>query len=277
MADNDEVTSAGTEIGDAALTRKRLLRDAGLLGVALVGGGSLGVGRGLAELTGLTASAAAASALILTPEQEEGPYYVALEKIRKNISLGRPGVPFTLRIKVVSSATGKPIKNAACDIWHCDASGVYSDESVENTVGQTWLRGVQLTNANGVAEFDSIYPGHYMGRATHIHVKVHIGGTKSGTQYSGGHVSHTGQLFFNDAISSHVYALDAYAADTAARVLDPADNVYTQQGGAKSLVALTMLGTSVADGFLGTVTLGVNPASTPSAVGGNGGAPPVPG
>ena len=268
MEDNDDVTSG--------LTRKRLLRDASVLGVALVGGGSVGVGRGLAELTGLTASAAAAAALVLTPEQEEGPYYMALEKIRKDITLGRPGVPLTLRLKIVSSATGKPIKNAACDVWHCDASGVYSDESVENTVGQTWLRGVQLTNASGIAEFDSIYPGHYQGRATHIHVKVHIGGTQSGTQYSGGHVSHTGQLFFDDAISSHVYALDTYAADTAARVLDPADSVYTQQGGSKSLVALTMLDTTVAAGFLATVTLGVNPASTPSAVGvgGNGAAPP---
>jgi protocatechuate 3,4-dioxygenase beta subunit len=267
MADRDELSSG-------SLTRKRLLRDAGVLGVALVGGGSLGAGRGLAELTGLTASAAAATALVLTPEQEEGPYYVALEKIRKNITLGRPGVPLTLRIKIVSSATGKPIANAACDIWHCDASGVYSDESVESTVGQTWLRGVQLTNGSGIAEFDSIYPGHYQGRATHIHVKVHIGGTTSATQYSGGHVSHTGQLFFDDAISGQVYALDAYAADTAARVLDPADGVYTQQGGAKSLVKLTRLGTTVADGFVGTVTLGVNPASTPAAVGGSGGGPP---
>ena len=116
----------------------------------------------------------------LTPEQEEGPYYVALEKIRKNITLGRPGVPLRLRITVVDSKTGKPIPNAACDIWHCDATGVYSDESVESTVGQTWLRGVQLTDVHGVAEFETIYPGHYVGRATHIHVKVHVGGAKAG-------------------------------------------------------------------------------------------------
>jgi protocatechuate 3,4-dioxygenase beta subunit len=263
--------------GDNALTRKRLLRDAGLLGVALAGGGTLGAGRGLAALA---ADAAAGTTLALTPEQEEGPFYVALEKIRKNITLGRPGVPLELRIKVVNSQTGKPIKNAACDIWHCDATGVYSDESSQNSVGSTWLRGVQLTDANGIAEFTSIYPGHYTGRATHIHVKVHIGGTNGGTTYSGGHVSHTGQLFFDDAVSSQVYALAPYTSDTAARVLDPTDGVYTEQGGPKSLLKLTRLGATAAGGFLGTITLGVNPASTPAAVGvsgggGPGGAPPT--
>jgi protocatechuate 3,4-dioxygenase beta subunit len=273
MEHSDDLKSAG-------LTRQRLFRDAGVLGVALIGGGSLGAGRGLAELSGLAATAAAAGALSLTPEQEEGPYYVALEKIRKDITLGQPGVPLTLKLKIVNSTTGKPIRNAACDIWHCDASGVYSDESVENTVGATWLRGVQLTGADGIAEFDTIYPGHYAGRATHIHVKVHIGGTNGGTTYSGGHVSHTGQLFFDDAISGQVYVLAPYTSDTAARVLDPADGVYTEQGGAKSLVKLNLLGATVANGFLGTVTLGVNPASTPAAVGvsgggGNGG-PPAP-
>jgi protocatechuate 3,4-dioxygenase beta subunit len=274
MDEKDDTTSAAV-LPDGVLTRKRLLRDAGLLGVALVGGGTLGAGRGLAELSGRSANTAAAAALSLTPEQEEGPYYVALEKIRKDITLGRPGVPLTLRFKVVNSSTGEPIKNAACDIWHCDARGVYSDESVENTVGATWLRGVQLTGADGIAEFNSIYPGHYAGRATHIHVKVHIGGAKGGTSYSGGHVSHTGQVFFDDAISGQVYALEAYAADTAARILDPADGVYTEQGGARSLLKLSRLGATVADGYLATVTLGVNPASTPAKIGATSGGNPT--
>ncbi len=255
------------------VTRARLLRNAGVLGGALAVGGSLGAGGAFAELTGAAALTAGAAALDLTPEQEEGPYYVALEKIRKNITLGQPGVPLKLRITVVNSKTGKPIPNAACDIWHCDATGVYSDESVESTVGQTWLRGVQLTDAHGLAEFQTIYPGHYHGRATHIHVKVHVGGTKSGTTYSGGHVSHTGQLFFDDAISTGVYALDPYATDTDARTLDPVDSVYTQQGGKKSVLRLRLLGNSVSSGYLGTITLGVNPASTPAAVGQSGGPP----
>lgn len=250
------------------LTRAQLLRDAGVLAGALAVGGAVGAGNALA---GMGVLAVGAAALSLTPEQEEGPYYVALEKIRKNITLGRPGVPLKLRMTIVSSVTGKPIRNAACDIWHCDASGVYSGESVESTVGQTWLRGVQLTDANGLAAFETIYPGHYVGRATHIHVKVHIGGTKTGTSYSGGHVSHTGQLMFDDAISSEVFALAPYSSDTDARTLDSGDRVYTEQGGKRSLLKLTKLGSTLAQGYLGVIALSVDPGATPAAIGVAGG------
>jgi protocatechuate 3,4-dioxygenase beta subunit len=250
------------------VTRAKLLRDAGALGGALAVGGTLGAGNALA---GLTVAAAGGAALSLTPEQEEGPYYVPLEKIRKNITLGRPGVPLRLRMTILSSRSGKPIPNAACDIWHCDATGVYSDESVENTVGQTWLRGVQLTDTHGLAEFDTIYPGHYVGRATHIHVKVHIGGMKSGATYSGGHVSHTGQLMFDDAISTQVFALAPYATDTDTRTFDSQDRVFTEQGGRRSQLKLTKLGAAVADGFLGTIALTVDPQATPAGVGVPGG------
>jgi protocatechuate 3,4-dioxygenase beta subunit len=249
------------------LTRAQLLRDAGMLGGAIALGGAVGAGNALAELSGVAAVAAGAAALGLTPEQEEGPYYVALEKIRKNVALGRPGIALKLQMTIVNSQTGKPIRNAACDIWHCDATGVYSDESVEGTVGQTWLRGVQLTDAHGLAEFETIYPGHYVGRATHIHVKVHIGGTKTSTSYSGGHVSHTGQLMFDDAISTQVFALAPYSSDTDARTFDSADHVYTEQGGKRSQLKLSKLGTAISDGFLGRITLGVDPAATPAGVG----------
>jgi protocatechuate 3,4-dioxygenase beta subunit len=248
------------------ITRRRLLRNAGVLGGALVAGGALG-GGGLAAVTRAGAAATLAGALTLTPEQEEGPFYVALEKIRKDIRLGRKGVPLRLRISVVNASTGKPVSGAACDIWQCDATGVYSDEASERTVGQTWLRGVQLTDAHGVALFDTIYPGYYQGRTTHIHVKVHVGGTTTGAAYAGGHVSHTGQLLFDDAISTEVYKLAPYSTETVTRTTNSADRIYTQQGGSKSRLKLTRLGSSVADGFLGTITLAVNPAATPAAVG----------
>jgi protocatechuate 3,4-dioxygenase beta subunit len=62
---------------------------------------------------------------------------------------------------------GKPIHSAAVDIWHCDAGGLYSDESSNGTAGQTFLRGVQLTNKKCYATYKTVYPGHYTGRATH--------------------------------------------------------------------------------------------------------------
>jgi protocatechuate 3,4-dioxygenase beta subunit len=244
------------------LTRRRLLESAGALGIAAAAGGSVGASRVLAATTATSSG----SALALTPEQEEGPFYVALEKIRKNVTLGKPGIPLHLTLKVETTA-GKPVSGAACDIWQCDASGVYSDESSESTVGQTDLRGVQLTDKNGLAEFVTIYPGHYQGRTTHIHAKVHVGGKVSGAAYSGGHVSHTGQLLFDDAISTQVYALAPYNAETVARTYNTQDHVYEDQGGSKVLLKLTKLGTTVSQGFSAAITLVVDPAATPAAVG----------
>jgi protocatechuate 3,4-dioxygenase beta subunit len=234
------------------VSRRRVLQQAGALGLAVAAGGVLG------SLPEQADAADLASALTLTPEQEEGPFYVALEKIRKNITLGRPGIPLHLQMKVVDTK-GKPVVGAACDIWQCDATGVYSDESSESTVGQTWLRGVQFTNASGVAQFVSVYPGHYQGRTTHVHVKVHIGGAK-------GHVSHTGQLLFDDAVSTVVYQHAPYTSDTAARVYNASDHVYTEQGGVKSKLKLTKLGANATDGYLGKITLVVNPKATPQPV-----------
>jgi protocatechuate 3,4-dioxygenase beta subunit len=259
------------------LTRRRLLENAGVLGLTAAVGGGVGTGPGVAAVTSAVALATASS-LTLTPEQEEGPFYVAIEKIRKNITLGRPGVPLNLKIKL-EDTSGKPIKGAACDIWQCDALGVYSDESSESTVGQTWLRGVQFTDAHGLAEFITIYPGHYAGRTTHVH--VHVAGKADGGTYSGGHVAHTGQLLFDDSITSEVYQLAPYTSDTASRVLNTSDRVYEDQGGSKSALKLTKLGRTVADGFLGAVTLIVNPKATPALIGatssGTGGSAGAPG
>jgi protocatechuate 3,4-dioxygenase beta subunit len=115
--------------------------------------------------------ASGAITCVLTPELTEGPYYVPDEKVRRNITEGKPGLPLTLQATVVNASTCKVIKGANVDIWHCDAGGVYSAFG-SSSPDQTFLRGVQPTNAKGVATFQTIYPGWYMGRAVHIHVKV---------------------------------------------------------------------------------------------------------
>ena len=62
----------------------------------------------------------------LISEQEEGPYYVEDETLRRNITEDKPGVPLVLAVMLVDAKTCRPLNNAALDIWHCDAAGIYS-------------------------------------------------------------------------------------------------------------------------------------------------------
>lgn len=206
----------------------------------------------------LSRTVSAAPACVLTPEQTQGPYYIAREKVRSNITENRPGAPLHLQITVVDASTCKPIKNAAVDIWHCDAGGIYSGFVAASTGGspggsgptdkKTFLRGIQLTNSKGRATFRTIYPGWYRGRTTHIHVKVHLGG------HVAGHVVHTGQLYFPDSLTQRVYQHGAYKSRAAARdTFNRTDGIF-QNGGRQSMLTLKSDGHG---GYVGAITLGM--------------------
>src|SRR5207302_10585116 len=179
-------------------------------------------------LTGLESdpSEAAQVSCILTPEQTEGPYYIAGEKLRRNITDGRPGLPLQLQAYVVDATTCRPIRNAAVDIWHADAGGVYSGFGA-GASSRTFMRGIQRTNAKGLAVFRTVYPGWYQGRTVHIHVKVHIGGN----------VVHTGQLYFRDSLTDAVYRRAPYNARPSRDTRNAADAIY-RDGGSKSLLSV---------------------------------------
>jgi protocatechuate 3,4-dioxygenase beta subunit len=201
---------------------------------------------------------------VLTPGQEEGPFYIDLAQVRQDIVEDRPGVPLALAVIVIDSNTCEPIRDAAVDIWHCDALGVYSGEPSEGSEGETYLRGIQLTDGNGLAEFATIYPGQYPGRTTHIHVKIHIDGRQSDGTYSGGYVSHTGQLFTSDRRDAEVFALSPYNRITAEITARNTDGIFRDQSGSSSVLALARAGNSLArDGLRARVTLGVDPSATP--------------
>jgi protocatechuate 3,4-dioxygenase beta subunit len=249
---------------DHRLTRRQTLGIAGAAGTAVVLGGGAGkVISHLAEDPSEVDAATAARSCKLTPEVTEGPFYVPLDRIRRDITEGRPGVPLTLKIRVIDVHKCAPIRSAAVDIWHCDAGGLYSDEASNDTSGQTYLRRVQLTNRRGFATFRTVYPGHYTGRATHIHMKVHVGGKARDGTLRGGHVSHTGQLFFAESANSSVYALAPYSSDTAQRTLNSSDSIYGQAGGSRAEVSLSG---SASAGYVGKISVGVNPKATPAAV-----------
>jgi protocatechuate 3,4-dioxygenase beta subunit len=224
-------------------------------------------------------------ACLLTAEQEEGPYYVDDEKVRTDITEGKAGVPLRLKIAVLHAKRCTPLTDVAMDIWHCDAGGIYSGFTANHPMGfggpggpggpppgefgprrgprvidsTRFLRGVQTTDASGMAEFVTIYPGWYLGRAIHIHIKVH----------AGGHVAHTGQLFFPEEITADVAKLEPYAKhQNVHRTTQDEDDIFEHQHGAMGMVTLDRLEPrSNAAGFTATVTLAVDPDATPGPVG----------
>jgi protocatechuate 3,4-dioxygenase beta subunit len=225
---------------DGHLTRRSLLRLAGVAAAAVGADALKGSWFTDEASAGPAAVASGAVSCVLAPEQTEGPYYVANEKARRNITEGRPGRPLTLRLAVVDASTCRPIKGAAVDVWHCDALGSYS--GVDGDDG-TFMRGVQRTNAQGIATFRTVYPGWYQGRTVHIHVKVHVRGN----------VVHTGQLYFPDRVTDAVYRRSPYSRRPNRDVRNTADAIY-RNGGRRSLLGLKKSGT----GYVGTIRMGVH-------------------
>jgi protocatechuate 3,4-dioxygenase beta subunit len=201
--------------------------------------------------------AATAGSCLLTPEQTEGPYHIDVGLIRSDISEGRPGIPLELYFLVQRTGTCQPISDATVEIWHCDALGQYSgfgeqttqrqgeqsdsdsggpaDTLLATTLESTralaegaqlldnrlrFLRGGQVTGRDGRVTFATIYPGWYRGRTVHIHVKVH----------SGANNVHTGQLYFDDALSSEIYAQAPYSSHPGRDTTNATDKIYALGG-----------------------------------------------
>jgi protocatechuate 3,4-dioxygenase beta subunit len=117
----------------------------------------------------------------------EGPFFFCTNPGSADIARGLLGAPLTIALRAINAATCEPIRDAVIDIWHCDTKGLYSghnlavDEAVKSpnhtppVNGERFCRGALRTDADGIAEFRSIYPGYYLERAIHIHFKVHFG------------------------------------------------------------------------------------------------------
>ena len=150
----------------------------------------------------------------LTPEQTEGPFYFDPKLLRSDIKEGRPGVPLLLRVQVVDTTDCAAFANARVDVWHCDSAGVYSGYDSERSAGETFLRGTQRADAQGVVSFATIYPGWYEGRATHIHCKAIAADGREVTT----------QFYFPDELSDSVYRDPAYAASRGGRRTTNADD-----------------------------------------------------
>lgn len=220
-------------MSEGRLTRRGSLAKLGGAGIAAA------LGWKAVDATGAGPAAVASGAVscVLAPEQTEGPFFLPGDRVRRNITEGRPGAPLTLKLTVLDVSMCKPIRGASVDIWHCDAAGVYAAAS-----GKTFLRGIQRTDAKGVATFKTIYPGWYPGRTVHIHVKVSLGGN----------VAHTGQLYFPDKVTDAVYARAPYGARPRRSTRNPDDAIY-RNGGSRSTLKLRKVGSA----YTGSITLGI--------------------
>ncbi|WP_371670359.1 intradiol ring-cleavage dioxygenase [Streptomyces sp. NBC_00289] len=281
---------------NTTITRRRALA---VTGGTLAAGGLAVAGYQSAfadDATATTTEAAAASAtsgtcMTLMSSVTEGPYYLDGALVRKDITEGKSGVPLTLRLTVVDATDGcTPVPGAAVEIWHCDAWGYYSGYTTANPGGsapaesedgstaddQTYLRGYQIANANGVVKFETIFPGWYTPRTCHIHVKVHTGGEKEDGTYEGGKVNYTGQLFFADDIAEEIFTLEPYAKHSGSYTTLDNDMVYDGGGATSGLLTLKAVHKSdPSKGYKGSLTFGVDPdAENTGAGSGGGGTPP---
>ncbi len=257
-------------------TRRYVIRaSAGAAAIAVTGGALVQAGAFAQDSTPGAGESITSGVCVLTPELTEGPYYLDDMLVREDITEGKAGIPMALRITVVDATTCAPIENAAVDVWHCDARGYYSgfvnadpdpqDPNPYQDDGSnpdTFLRGVLLSDANGLVKFQTIYPGWYGRRAIHIHMKVHVGGATDDGTYEGGTTSHTGQLAFADEFTELVSQAEPYASRISPWERAGDDGVFSgiEDDDPAFFVNLALVDEDdLAQGITADITIGIDP------------------
>ncbi|MBR2535520.1 MAG: intradiol ring-cleavage dioxygenase [Hyphomicrobium sp.] len=191
-----------------------------------------------------TAPAAAtnpAGVCVLLPQAVEGPYYFDPKLVRSDISDGRPGAAVELKLRIVDAKTCTPMPGIRVDVWHADAGGIYSgyerqgDDRTVSAKGETYLRGTQMSDADGIATFRTIYPGWYPGRTPHIHVKAFLDTTSLVT----------GQIYFPDDLSARVYKeREPYSKRPVADTTNASDGIFQagEKEGGGTVLAVSEVG-----------------------------------
>jgi len=246
MASHDDDVPVGRLLG-----RREAVRLLGTGGVAMLAPLPLG-------LRGWSDGEQAAPGCVVRPEQTEGPYFVDQQLDRSDIrvepSTGetKAGELLTLALTVVNATGGqcRPLPGATVDIWQCDATGVYSGVSDTmvgfQTTGQKFLRGVQRTDAAGLARFTTIYPGWYPGRTVHIHFKIR-------TQAQAGAYEFTSQWYFDEALNDTVLAGPDYQRPGTRGTRNANDGIYRQGGD-----QLTLKPARAGNGLAATYAIGLD-------------------
>ena len=240
------------------LTRREALSALAVTGLAFLAGcGSRKSGS--ADSVAYAAARVPQGTCVARPEQTEGPYFVDEKLNRSDIRTDpttgevKPGalLALTFNVSTLTANSCAPLANATVDVWHCDAEGVYSDvdDPGFNTRGHRFLRGYQVTDANGVARFATIYPGWYSGRAVHIHFKIRSAMTATrGSEF-------TSQIYFDDAMNDRVHSNPPYRAEDRRSLRNAEDGIFRRNGS-----QLILPVSSTVNGYAGTFNIALKSA-----------------
>ncbi|PWN46768.1 aromatic compound dioxygenase, partial [Violaceomyces palustris] len=239
------------------------------------------------NLTGITADSdvskifesSNSSTCLLQPEATIGPYWVAGEYVREDVSEDQPGVPLYMSAQFLDYRSCEPVSDMYWEIWQANATGVYSgvvasnngDGSDASNLNATFLRGMVKTDELGEATIRSIFPGHYAGRAIHVHVIGHTNATLlpnntigTGTGASGDSTStniHIGQLFFDQDLIDQVEKTHPYNTNLQNLTRNEEDFIFygeTTEGAPDPVFEYVLLGEDVTDGIFAWVTVGLD-------------------
>ncbi|KKY14578.1 putative gpi anchored dioxygenase [Phaeomoniella chlamydospora] len=211
---------------------------------------------------------------VLNPEGETGPYYVKGEHIRSNLRESQPGVPVVIDGQFVDVETCEPIADLWWDVWNCNSTGVYSglvatgngNTNDESNLNATFLRGVQKSDSEGVVQFETMFPGHYSGRTTHIHMVAHLNVTVlPNNTVVGGTVAHIGQLFWDQDLIYEVEGTYPYNTNNITITTNAEDRVFsteTEDTTSDPVLEYVYLGDDLSHGLFAWVTIGVNRSAT---------------
>ena len=173
-------------------------------------------------------SSGAGAACKVYPSQTLGPCYAQMPVTREDISDGLGGLPMRLSFLVVKSDGCTPVPNASVDIWHSGSQGIYSAYATgtvcnpggENVMKDMFCRGVQLTNEQGRADFNTVFPGWYRGRTLHIHFTLRLNNQAEVTS----------QIYFDDTLADEILAQGDYKARGKRDTTNTSDSIFRSGG-----------------------------------------------
>ncbi|KAJ8578974.1 hypothetical protein ON010_g228 [Phytophthora cinnamomi] len=206
---------------------------------------------------------------VVEPEVTQGPYYVSGELIRSDMKDGQEGVDMYIDIQVIDVSNCEPVKDMYVDLWHANATGVYSgvvasgngNSNDQTNLNTNFLRGVTPTDGDGVAQMLSIFPGHYTSRTTHLHFIGNYGGkVLANNTYSGANVSHVGQFFFDQDLITSVEEVTPYSTNKQPTTLNSADTIFAEASAQDydPVMTYALLGNTINDGVFVWISVAVD-------------------